>query len=131
MPGCVAGPGGEGLVRRLRGRAVDRQLPASRCACSASGTRRAFPIGRPLARCCVWTDALLTVTVPIHLIACAVSFPSARDGGYNGAGLAEAAELQFQLQFTWVQHSPGTSTLRGDLHRWTPVDAQRARTADS
>jgi hypothetical protein len=31
--------------------------------------------------------------------------------------LAEAAQLQFQLQFTHVQHRPRKSMLRGDLHR--------------
>ncbi len=117
MPGCVA-----------RGRAVDRQLPASRCACSASGTRRAFPIGRPLARCCVWTDPLLTVTVPIHPIACAVSFQVRATAATTEPGSPRPPSCSFSCsshRSSTVQGRPRCAvTCTGGLP-WTPREPEQ------
>jgi len=57
--------------------------------------------------------------------------PARTSAAYNGAGLAEAANLRFQLQFTNVHRRPWTLIPVGDLHWWTPVDTQRGRAADS
>jgi hypothetical protein len=41
------------------------------------------------------------------------------------------AQLQFALQFTYVQHRPWRFTQDGDMHGWTPVDVRIRRAADS
>jgi len=38
-------------------------------------------------------------------------------------------QLQFQLQFTGVQHCPRRYTPHSDLHRWTLVDVRKRRAA--
>jgi hypothetical protein len=39
--------------------------------------------------------------------------------------------LQFELQFTSVQHRPRRFKHDGDLHWWTLVDVRKRRAADS
>jgi len=48
-----------------------------------------------------------------------------------GGVAAKQAPLQFQLQFTRVQHRPWRFIQAGDLHGWTPVDVRKHRAADS
>jgi hypothetical protein len=42
-----------------------------------------------------------------------------------------APQLQFELQFTRVQHRPWRSTHDGDMHWWTPMDVRKRKAADS